>query len=158
MERSHYCLHSEHLFIQGFSTLLSLFREYRRVGEIVVSKAKFFTCLSLHQKKLHARSDIEKKEIEELLNTHQSEAKIEENFQVGMNQILGCIASDATFAAHSNQILRLDVDPAANLTYPHFGEEQVAIGDVMSITMFSPTLSQTRYFRFSGRKHWPRKE
>jgi len=73
MERSHYCLHSEHLFIQGFSTLLSLFREYRRVGEIVVSKAKFFTyfnkeiysqgirikklkkdvcdtCLSLHQK------------------------------------------------------------------------------------------------------------
>jgi len=48
-ERSHYCLHSELLYIQGFPTLLLLFREFQRQNPgAILSRSKFttFHCIS----------------------------------------------------------------------------------------------------------------
>jgi len=121
-ERSHYCLHSKDLFIQGFSKLLLLFHEFQRQNPLTkLSRSKFCSyfkkeVLSLHQKKLHAVNDCEWGRFEAELEHHQLEARLEENLQVGFNQVLKCISADSDFSDVSNLCLRIDADPAANIS------------------------------------------
>jgi len=139
-ERSHYCLHSKDLFIQGFSKLLLLFHEFQRQNPLTkLSRSKFCSyfkkeVLSLHQKKLHAVNDCEWGRFEAELEHHQLEARLEENLQVGFNQVLKCISADSDFSDVSNLCLRIDADPAANLN---------DIEAAQCITTSLQTLSQT---------------
>lgn len=130
-ERSHYCLHSELLYIQGFPTLLLLFREFQRQNPgAILSRSKFTTCLSLHQQKLHAKSDQERRDLTAQLEQHQRTARTEEEVQVGFNQVLQILHGKVEeFHNVARHCFRIDADPAANLTFPQFGHEQVKSGD-----------------------------
>jgi len=146
-EPSHYCQHKKNfLYIQDHSSISSAFQAYLKKTKNPVRKGTFYAfyqnqiatqnifikklkkdvcdlCLSLCEQKKYA-SNAEKKVIQDKIDSHQQLASAEEILQQGFNKIAHHISTDQT-SNKALSILRLDVDPASNLAYPKFAEEQV---------------------------------